>query len=171
MSSIRRTGADLLLITLLLLVLTQPGALVLAGFDPPFGPLVNLTTWMAAFVGASPLAILYILIRSDSLGRRFLPVTATYIALILAVACAAYFLQQPLFEGFRAPGYEQTFPVFLAASVLTAIISLSLLPAGLIAYAGNPENLSLLAVNAILLAAAVLLWRLRSRGKGPYGDL
>lgn len=123
---------------------------------------------MAAFVGVSPLAILYLLIKSESLGRRFLPAAAAYIALMLAVAYASYLLQQPLFEGFRAPGYEQTFPVFLAASVLTAVISATLLPAGLLAYAGNPENLPLLAVNIVLLAAALLLWRLRSRGEGPY---
>lgn len=164
MSSAQRTGADFLLINLLLLVLTQPGALVLAGFDPPFGLAVNATTWMAAFVGVSPLAVLYLLIRSESLGRRFLPITAAYIALVLAVAYASYLLQQPLFEGFRAPGYEQTFPVFLAASVLTAVISLTLLPAGLLAYAWNLENLPFLAVNVVLLAAVVLLWRLRSRG-------
>lgn len=168
MGSLHRTGADFLLINLLLLVLTQPGALVLAGFDPPFDLAVSTTIWMAAFVGASPLAVLYLLVRSDSLGRRFLPATATYIALVLAVAYASYLLQQPLFEGFRAPGYEQTFPVFLAASVLTAVISITLLPVGLLAYAANPDNLPLLAANVALLAAAVLLWRLRSRGEGPY---
>lgn len=167
MSSLHRTGADFLLINLLLLVLTQPGALALAGFDPPFGLTVSTTTWMAAFVGASPLAILYLLIKSEGLGRRFLPATVAYIVLVLAVAYASYLLQQPLFEGFRAPGYEQTFPVFLAASILTAVISVTLLPAGLLAYA---ENLPLLAMNVVLLAAAVLLWRLRSRGEGPYGD-
>jgi len=166
MSPGHRTGADFLLINLLLLVLTQPGALVLAGFDPPFGLAVSATTWMAAFVGASPIAVLYLLIKSESLGRRFLPATAAYIVLVLAAACATYLLQQPLFEGFRAPGYEQTFPVFLVASVLTAVISLTLLPAGLLAYAGSPENLPLLAVNVALLGAAVLLWRLRSRGYG-----
>ncbi|HOI12410.1 MAG TPA: hypothetical protein PLG75_01050 [Methanoculleus sp.] len=166
MSSLRRTGADFLLINLLLLVLTQPGALALAGFDPPFGLAVSATMWMAAFVGASPLAVLYLLIKSESLGRRFLPATAAYIALVLAVAYASYLLQQPLFEGFRAPGYEQTFPVFLAASVLTAVISITLLPAGLLAYVANPENLPLLAVNVVLLAAIVTLWRLRSRGYG-----
>lgn len=161
-------GADFLLINLLLLVLTQPGALVLAGFDPPFGLTVNATMWMAAFVGASPLAALYLLIKSEALGRRFLPAAAAYIALVLAVAYASYLLQQPLFEGFRAPGYEQSFLVFLAASVLTAVISATLFPAGLLAYAGSPENLPLLAVNVVLLAAIVILWRLRSQGKGPY---
>ena len=166
----RRTGADFLLINLLLLVLTQPGALALAGFDPPFGLAVSATTWMAAFVGASPLAVLYLLVRSKSLGRRFLPATAAYVALVLAVAYASYLLQQPLYEGFRAPGYEQTFPIFLAATVLTAVISVTLLPAGLLAYAASPENLPLLAVNVVLLAAAVLLRRLRSRGEGPYGS-
>ncbi|MDV2482475.1 hypothetical protein F8E02_10775 [Methanoculleus sp. Wushi-C6] len=170
MGSSHRTGADFLLINLLLLVLTQPGALVLAGFDPPFGLAVSATTWMAAFVGVSPLAVLYILIKSESLGRRFLPAAAAYIVLILAVAYASYLMQQPLFEGFRAPGYEQSFPIFLAASVLTAVISLTLLPVGLLAYAGDPENLPLLAVNLALLAAAVLLWRLRSRGEGPYRE-
>ncbi len=170
MGSGYRTGADFLLINLLLLFLTQPGALVLAGFDPPFGLTVNATMWMAAFVGASPLAVLYLLIKSESLGKRFLPATAAYIALVLAVAYASYLLQQPLFEGFRAPGYEQTFPIFLAVSVLTAIISLALFPVGLLAYPGNPENLPLLAVNIVLLAAIVLLWRFRSRGEGPYGD-
>ncbi|WP_292365819.1 MULTISPECIES: hypothetical protein [unclassified Methanoculleus] len=168
MDSGHRTGADFLLINLLLLVLTQPGALALAGFDPPFGLAVNATIWMAAFVGASPLAVLYLLIKSEALGRRFLPAMAAYIALVLAVAYASYLLQQPLFEGFRAPGYEQTFPVFLAASVLTAIISATLFPVGLLAYAGSPENLPLLAVNIVLLAAIVILWRLRSRGEGPY---
>ncbi|KUK61447.1 MAG: Uncharacterized protein XE10_1449 [Methanoculleus marisnigri] len=107
MGSGYRTGADFLLINLLLLVLTQPGALVLAGFDPPFGLAVNATMWMAAFVGASPLAVLYLLIRSEALGRRFLPAAAAYIALVLAVAYASYLMQQPLFEGFRAPGYCQ----------------------------------------------------------------
>ncbi|WP_292521513.1 hypothetical protein [Methanoculleus sp.] len=170
MGFLRRTGADFLLINLLLLVLTQPGALVLAGFDPPFSLAVSATIWMAAFVGASPLAVLYLLIRSNSLGRRFLPVTAAYIVLVLAVAYASYLLQQPLFEGFRAPGYEQSFPIFLAASVLTAVISLTLLPVGLLAYAGDPENLPLLAVNVTFLAAAVFLWRLRSRGEGPYKE-
>ncbi|MCM2466570.1 hypothetical protein [Methanoculleus oceani] len=170
MGSGSRTGADFLLINLLLLVLTQPGALVLAGFDPPFGLTVNATMWMAAFVGASPLAFLYLLVRSESLGRRFLWGVAAYIALILTVAYASYLLQQPLFEGFRAPGYEQTFPVFLVASVLTAVISLTLLPVGVLAYAGSPENLPLLVVNVALLAAAVLLWRLRSRSEGPYGS-
>lgn len=170
MGSGHRTGADFLQINLLLLVLTQPGALVLAGFDPPFGLAVNATMWMAAFVGASPLAVLYLLIKSEALGRRFLPGAAAYIALVLAVAYASYLLQQPLFEGFRAPGYEQTFPVFLAASVLIAVISLALFPVGLLAYAGNPENLPLLAVNIVLLAAVVLLWRFRSRGEGPYAD-
>jgi hypothetical protein len=63
-----------------------------------------------------------------------------------------------------------SFPVFLAASVLTAVISVTLLPAGLLAYAGSPENLPLLAVNVALLVAAVLLWRLRSRGEGPYRE-
>jgi len=62
------------------------------------------------------------------------------------------------------------FPIFLAASVLTAVISVTLLPVGLLAYAGNPENLPLLAANITLLAAAVLLWRLGSRGEGPYRD-
>ncbi|MDK2890189.1 MAG: hypothetical protein PWR21_821 [Methanoculleus sp.] len=60
------------------------------------------------------------------------------------------------------------FPIFLAASVLTAVISATLFPVGLLAYAGNPENLPLLAANVVLLAAIVLLWRLRSRGEGPY---
>ncbi|KDE54973.1 hypothetical protein [Methanoculleus sp. MH98A] len=166
MDSGRRMGADFLLINLLLLVLTQPGALALAGFDPPFGLAVSATTWMAAFVGVSPLAVLYLLIKSESLGRRFLPGTAAYIALVLAVAYASYLLQQPLFEGFRAPGYELSFPVFLAATVLTAVISVTLLPAGLLAYVASPENLPLLAINVALLAAAVLLWRLRSRGYG-----
>jgi hypothetical protein len=168
MSPGRRTAADFLLINLSLLFLTQPGALVLAGFDPPYGLTVNVTVWMAAFVGASPLAVLYLLIKSESLGRRFLPVTAGYIVLVLAVAYAAHVLQQPLFEGFRAAGYEQTFPIFLAASVLTTIISLTLFPVGLLAYAGNPENLPLLGVNVVLLAAIVALWRFRSRGEGPY---
>uniref|UniRef100_UPI0025F61952 hypothetical protein n=1 Tax=Methanoculleus sp. TaxID=90427 RepID=UPI0025F61952 len=41
---------------------------------------------------------------------------------------------------------------------------------GLLAYAGDPENLPLLAVNVTFLAAAVFLWRLRSRGEGPYKE-
>ncbi|MFA7199046.1 MAG: hypothetical protein WC093_07120 [Methanoculleus sp.] len=69
----------------------------------------------------------------------------------------------PLFEGFRAPGYEQTFPIFLAASVLTAIHLRNAL-AGRPPYVANPENLPLLAVKI------VLLWRLRSRGEGGFGD-
>ena len=99
MTSIHRTGADFFLINPLLLTLTLPGALALAGFDPPFSLLVNITTWMAAFAGTSPLAILYILIRSESPGERLLPAVAGYVILVVVIAYTSYLIQQPSSKG------------------------------------------------------------------------
>ena len=63
------------LVLCVLLFITMPGSLVLAGFDPPYGLMAGITTWISAFVGLSPVALLYLLVRWDVLGRRAVPVT------------------------------------------------------------------------------------------------
>ncbi|KQC06712.1 MAG: hypothetical protein APR55_04725 [Methanolinea sp. SDB] len=144
----------------------MPGSLVLAGFDPPYGLMAGITTWISAFVGLSPVALLYLLIRWDALGRLAVPVTVACAVSVLVIAYGTWSLAQPLHANFAAPGYVQSFPAFCFVSVLSAGMSLMLFPIGILPgnYFNDPVFRILGTVNLCILAIIVLLWRIRSRG-------
>lgn len=110
---------------LILFLVTQPGAIVWANWDAPYGVMRDLTTWISSFVGLSPVLLAYLILRRSLFGKK---VIFAYIAVILTLAYAAYSLQQPLFEGFRSPTYEPNFLTFLGVGVIGGVLSIMLLP-------------------------------------------
>lgn len=143
---------------LILLLVTQPGAIVWANWDAPYGFMRDLTTWISSFVGLSPVLLAYLILRRSLFGKK---VIFAYIAVILTLAYAAYSLQQPLFEGFRSPTYEPNFLTFLGVGVIGGVLSIMLLPLALLhidrVYLGYGYDLSLGLVNLTILLIIILL--------------
>ena len=162
----RRLTIEFCLVVCVLLFITMPGSLVLAGFDPPYGLMAGATTWISAFVGLSPVALLYLLIRWDALGRLAVPVTVAFTASVLVIAYGTWSLAQPLHANFAAPGYSPSFPAFCLVSVLSAGISLMLFPIGMLPgnYFNDPVFTTLGTVNLVTLVIILVLWWIRSRG-------
>ncbi len=114
------------LLNLFMLLITQPGSIAFANFDAPYGFLKDFTTWIMSFIGLSPLSLLYLILKRDQINRKII---LGYVIFILATAFVVYRIQQLLFEGFRSPSYQLSFPLFLFACFLSALLSLMILPA------------------------------------------
>ncbi len=80
---------------LMLLFVTQPGAIVWANWDAPYGFMGDFTTWISSFVGLSPVLLTYLILRRKFFGKKAI---FAYITIILTLAYAAYSLQQPLLK-------------------------------------------------------------------------
>jgi|Deesub1362B_J571_1020462.scaffolds.fasta_scaffold19030_2 hypothetical protein len=160
---VKRENKIFILINLALLFITQPGAIVWANFDAPYGFMKDLTSWLGSFIGLSPFALAYQVYKREYFGKKAI---YAYAAFILILAYVIYAVQQPLYEGFRAPGYKPAFPAFLAVCFLGGVLSLMLLPIALISvrevYLGYGYDIPLGVVEVvILLLILFLLWKLR----------
>jgi hypothetical protein len=163
----RRLAIEFCLVLCVLLFMTMPGSLVLSGFDQPYGIVAGITTWMSAFVGLSPVALLYLLLRWDSLGRKAIPVTVAFAVSVFFLAFATHSLAQPAYGEYAAGGYVQSFPAFCIASVLSASLALMLFPVGILPgnYLHGPEYMILGIVNLGILAVILVLWWIRPNGE------
>ena len=119
---VKRENKIFILINLALLFVTQPGAIVWANFDAPYGFMKDLTSWLGSFIGLSPFALAYLVYKREYFGKKAI---YAYAAFILILAYIIYAVQQPLYQGFRAPGYKPAFPAFLAVCFLGAVLSFS----------------------------------------------
>jgi hypothetical protein len=146
------------LLNLVLLFIVQPGSIGYANFDAPYGFMVDLTAWLSSFVGVSPVAFMYLYRKRAMIdGRMFY----AYGAFITGLALLTYYVQQPLFEGFRSPGYTPGFPLFLLGSLLGAVLSLGLLPFSILKlnqiYLGYGYDLPLGIANLVILTLIIAL--------------
>lgn len=164
---VNREVKKFILLNLIILFITQPGSLALASWDAPYGFMRDLTTWISSFVGLSPITLIYLILKRDSIGKKAIP---AYIAFILILAYVTYSLQIPLFERFAAPGYKPSFLIFLYGCVLSSVISILVLlnilkNIGTGAAKLDPGdflshyNILLGAVNLVILLLIILLLR------------
>lgn len=158
---------DFLLVLLLLLFFTLPGSLVLAGFDPPYGLSVGILTWMSAFIGLSPVAFLFLLIRWKSLGQNALPVLAAFSIALSVIAFESYVATRTLYGVFAGIGFIEGFLVYCIASVLGAALSLMLFPVGILPgnFLYDPDHLLLGCLGLVLLVQILFLVWIRSGKK------
>lgn len=163
----REETLKLAMLCLGLLALVQPGAIVFANFDAPYGFMVDLASWLSAFVGASPIIFGYLVWRRRVFGLRGI---AAFAALILALAFLVYVIQERYYADFRAPGYHPPAHLLLAFFILSAVLALTILPMALLhlhqVYSYDPAmgaiNLAVVGLT-MLLGALWLRDRRRSR--------
>ncbi|MCX9011461.1 MAG: hypothetical protein OIN66_10105 [Candidatus Methanoperedens sp.] len=156
---VNRDVEKFILLNLVILFIVQPGSIILANFDAPYGFMRDLTTWLSSYVGLSPVALIYLVKKRESIRKEAIPV---YIIFILVLAYVIYTVQQPLFEGFRSPDYKPNFFVFLAVYVLSAFISIMLLPVAIVhldeVYLGYGYDLPLGLANLVIFVLITVLY-------------
>ena len=164
-SLMRMEILELLLLCLGVLVLVQPGAVAFANFDAPYGFVVDLSAWLSAFIGASPVVFGYLAWRRRGFGLRGI---VAFSASILALAVLAYAVQLHCYAGFRAPGYRQPIHLLPAYFILSTALALIILPKALFhlpqVYSYDP---AMAVINLALIGLTILLggiWLNQRRG-------
>jgi hypothetical protein len=155
----RREHKEFLLLNLVLLLLVLPGSMAVASFDAPYGFTRDLTTWLCSYVGFSPIVFGYLVWKRESLGLKTVPLFA---GSILALAYITHLVQQPLFEGYRASGYNPGFGTYLVGCLLTAGLSLLIIPFAFLNPGGTIFHDPILVMAELVLISmiAVFGWRL-----------
>jgi len=131
---------------------------VFANFDGPYGFMKDFTTWISSFIGLSPLALIYLILKRDAVGKKAIPV---YVMFILIISFGAYTLAYHFIGSFTYSGYLINFPMFFLASIFSAILSIFILPTAILhlgeVYLRYDYDFPLFVMELVILLFIILL--------------
>ncbi len=125
---IGRECRNIVLATLILLVVVQPGAIVVATTDAPYNFARSVSTWGMAFIGGSPLLLAYALVRFFRMReKKVLTCAGIVLAFVLVVAALSLYLDriamEPYFRRLGEKYPERAVSWFLVGSGAVFLLS------------------------------------------------
>jgi len=153
-----KTYRNVLLATLLLAALVQPGAIVIAGWDAPYTLSNSLSIWGEAFVGGSPLLLAYAMVQFlRTRDKRYLWSFGIVVVIVAVVGGGLYVYFLHHWAAADRPGSLFQFVVGCELAFLLSLLSIWYAPLAYLDPA-NLYNLPLYIAEALLLIGIALLW-------------